>query len=134
MCLAVPRVSQMKTKLVTSSVAFNPEKRGLGLTLTSHSVREEKSSRALPRIRIQPEERTLSLILGAHPALRKKLQDQASPQSSQHRSSMRIPAFIESSSAPGYPIFQTTPLFQWRQLRMAADITACQSQQSSAAI
>ena len=98
-----------------------------------HTQSEERDLGSRPEFASNPEERTPSLIPGEHPNLREKLQDQAFPRSSQH-GSMRIHVFTGSSSAPGCPAFQTTPLFQWRQLQMAADIPACQYQQSSAAI
>ena len=96
-----------------------------------HTQSEERNLGSCPEFASNPEERTPSLIPGEHPNLREKLQDQVFPRSSQH-GSMRIHDFTGSSSAPGCPAFQTTPLFQWRQLQMAADIPACQYQQSSA--
>ena len=104
-----------------------PRRETLGLTRTSHSVRGERDLGPRPEFTSNPKERTLSLVPGAHPTLREKLQDQASPWSSQRGSSMRIHTFTRSSSEPGYPIFQVTLLFQWRQLQMAADIPVCQS-------
>ena len=80
-----------------------PRRETSGLTPTSHSVRGERSW-ALPEFASNPEKRTPSLILGAHPTLREKLQDQASPRSSQHLSSMRIPAFTGSSYPNDSPI------------------------------
>ena len=116
----------------THQVSHSTPRRDLGPYPTSHSSRRDLGP--CPDFTSNLEERIPSLVLAADTTLREKLQDQALLRSSQHGSSMRIHTFTGTNSAPGYLTFQTTSLFQRRWLRMAVGISACQSQQSSAAI